>query len=168
MKDEEHHNLIIDVCIPPFLFIIFTPILFLFSVQNLLFSSYAVSLTVTYIYIFPTVDFFNECWINSLYLLDGLQLCKALQSLERYWEALEIINLTRKLVYKKLPVEKKEELQSIAARNSLTSKIDDHLLHQSFGPGVGGRVVFWYYFLKSKEKNGKIVPSICYFTGHSS
>ncbi|OAY46652.1 hypothetical protein MANES_06G016500v8 [Manihot esculenta] len=55
-----------------------------------------------------------------------IDLCKALQSLERYWEALEIINLTRKLVYKKLPVEKKEELQSIAAQISYRTTDPKH------------------------------------------
>ncbi|KAF2317273.1 hypothetical protein GH714_019262 [Hevea brasiliensis] len=55
-----------------------------------------------------------------------IDLCKALQSLQRYWEALEIINLTRKLVNKKLPLEKKEELQSIAAQISYKTTDPKH------------------------------------------
>ncbi|XP_065848859.1 uncharacterized protein [Euphorbia lathyris] len=47
-----------------------------------------------------------------------IDLCKALQSLERYWEGLEFINLIRRLAYKKLPVEMKEELQSLEAQMS--------------------------------------------------
>lgn len=47
-----------------------------------------------------------------------LQLCKALSSLRRYGEALEIINLTLRLAHTSLSAEKKEELRSLGARKS--------------------------------------------------
>ncbi|ESQ35030.1 hypothetical protein EUTSA_v10006758mg [Eutrema salsugineum] len=47
-----------------------------------------------------------------------VDLCKALASLQRYWEALEIVNLARRLDAKMLPVEKKKELQSLGAKIS--------------------------------------------------
>ncbi|KAF5728289.1 Tetratricopeptide repeat-containing protein putative isoform 1 [Tripterygium wilfordii] len=47
-----------------------------------------------------------------------IDLCKALASLQRYWEALEIINLTQKLAHNSLSVEKKQELQSLGAQIS--------------------------------------------------
>lgn len=47
-----------------------------------------------------------------------IDLCKSLYSLERYWEALELIDLVQKFAHKKLPVEMKEELQSLAAQMS--------------------------------------------------
>ncbi|XP_020867107.1 general transcription factor 3C polypeptide 3 isoform X2 [Arabidopsis lyrata subsp. lyrata] len=46
------------------------------------------------------------------------ELCKALASLQRYWEALEIVNLARRLDAKMLPVETKKELQSLGAKIS--------------------------------------------------
>ncbi|XP_050223397.1 uncharacterized protein LOC126673340 [Mercurialis annua] len=55
-----------------------------------------------------------------------IDLCKSLQSLERYWEALEIIDLTRRMAYKKLPVAKKEELQSLAAQISYKTTDPKH------------------------------------------
>ncbi|KAK7303705.1 hypothetical protein RJT34_14618 [Clitoria ternatea] len=45
-----------------------------------------------------------------------VQLCKALASLQRYWEALEIINLTLRLAHTSLSSEKKEELRSLGAQ----------------------------------------------------
>jgi general transcription factor 3C polypeptide 3 (transcription factor C subunit 4) len=45
-------------------------------------------------------------------------MCKALQSLQRYSEAMEIINLSQRLVADKLPGDKEEELQSLSARKS--------------------------------------------------
>lgn len=45
-------------------------------------------------------------------------LCKGLSSLKRYWEALEIINLTLKSGYNMLSVEKKEELRALGAEAS--------------------------------------------------
>ncbi|XP_010476925.1 PREDICTED: general transcription factor 3C polypeptide 3 [Camelina sativa] len=47
-----------------------------------------------------------------------VDLCKALASLQRYWEALEIVNLARRLDAKMLPVEIKKELQSLGAKIS--------------------------------------------------
>lgn len=47
-----------------------------------------------------------------------VDLCKAFASLQRYWEALEIVNLARRLDAKMLPVEKKKELQSLGAKIS--------------------------------------------------
>ncbi|CAH8252655.1 unnamed protein product [Arabidopsis lyrata] len=47
-----------------------------------------------------------------------VDLCKALASLQRYWEALEIVNLARRLDAKMLPVETKKELQSLGAKIS--------------------------------------------------
>lgn len=45
-----------------------------------------------------------------------LDLCKALASLRKYWEALDIINLTLRLAYNIMPIEKKEELRSLGAQ----------------------------------------------------
>lgn len=45
-----------------------------------------------------------------------LDLCKALASLQKYWEALDIINLTLRLAYNIMPIEKKEELRSLGAQ----------------------------------------------------
>ncbi|KAK9095770.1 hypothetical protein Sjap_021267 [Stephania japonica] len=45
-----------------------------------------------------------------------LNLCKALASLQRYWEALEVVNHILRLGYNSLSVEKKMELQSIGAQ----------------------------------------------------
>ncbi|XAR55675.1 hypothetical protein NMG60_11035825 [Bertholletia excelsa] len=45
-----------------------------------------------------------------------IDLCKSLASLQRYWEAVEVINLTLKLASNTLSVEKKEELQSLGAQ----------------------------------------------------
>ncbi|XP_052201303.1 uncharacterized protein LOC127807472 [Diospyros lotus] len=45
-----------------------------------------------------------------------IDLCKALASLQRYWEAMEVINLTLKLASKTLPIEKEEELRSLGAQ----------------------------------------------------
>ncbi|XP_010531166.1 PREDICTED: general transcription factor 3C polypeptide 3 [Tarenaya hassleriana] len=47
-----------------------------------------------------------------------VDLCKALTSLQKYWEALEIVNLARRLDAKMLPVDKKKELQSLGAQIS--------------------------------------------------
>ncbi|XP_021733713.1 general transcription factor 3C polypeptide 3-like [Chenopodium quinoa] len=46
-------------------------------------------------------------------------LCKALASLRRYSEALELIKLTLKITYKTLPAEKKEKFQSLGAQIAL-------------------------------------------------
>ncbi|MCL7043412.1 hypothetical protein MKW94_027674 [Papaver nudicaule] len=45
-----------------------------------------------------------------------LDLCKALASLQRYWEALEIINHSLKLADSAFPLEKKQELRSLGAQ----------------------------------------------------
>ncbi|XP_059449020.1 uncharacterized protein LOC132180277 isoform X2 [Corylus avellana] len=45
-----------------------------------------------------------------------IDLCKSLASLRRYWEALEIINLTLRLAHNMLSAEKKEELRSLGAQ----------------------------------------------------
>ncbi|OVA19138.1 Tetratricopeptide repeat-containing domain [Macleaya cordata] len=45
-----------------------------------------------------------------------LDLCKALGSLRRYWDALEIINHSLRLADNTLPLEKKEELRSLGAQ----------------------------------------------------
>ncbi|CAH8381300.1 unnamed protein product [Eruca vesicaria subsp. sativa] len=47
-----------------------------------------------------------------------VDLCKAFASLQRFWEALEIVNLARRLDAKLLPVEIKKELQSLGAKIS--------------------------------------------------
>ncbi|KAL3513257.1 hypothetical protein ACH5RR_025974 [Cinchona calisaya] len=44
-----------------------------------------------------------------------IDLCKGLSSLKRYWEALEIINLTLKLASNVLSVERKEEFRTLGA-----------------------------------------------------
>ncbi|OMO77504.1 General transcription factor 3C polypeptide [Corchorus olitorius] len=53
-----------------------------------------------------------------------IDLCKALASLQRYYEALEIIKLTLKSGYNILPVEKEEELRSLGARDKSSSGWD--------------------------------------------
>ncbi|KAI3678471.1 hypothetical protein L6452_37765 [Arctium lappa] len=45
-----------------------------------------------------------------------IDLCKGLVSVQRYWEALEIINLSLKLAHNTLTTEKKEELRSLGAQ----------------------------------------------------
>uniref|UniRef100_A0A2P2K8K4 Uncharacterized protein MANES_06G016500 n=1 Tax=Rhizophora mucronata TaxID=61149 RepID=A0A2P2K8K4_RHIMU len=55
-----------------------------------------------------------------------IDLCKALQSLQRYWEALQIIYLTRRLAYDRLHAEKKEELQSLEAQISYNTTDPKH------------------------------------------
>ncbi|KAG5520301.1 hypothetical protein RHGRI_033015 [Rhododendron griersonianum] len=45
-----------------------------------------------------------------------IDLCKSLASLKRYWEAIEVINLTLKLASNTLSVEKGEELRSLGAQ----------------------------------------------------
>eukprot|EP00257_Ricinus_communis_P016581 XP_015574791.1 general transcription factor 3C polypeptide 3 [Ricinus communis] len=70
----------------------------------------------------PLPDFLKDEEHHNLII----DLCKALQSLQRYWEALEIINLTRRLAYKNLPNEKKEELQSLAAQISYKTTDPKH------------------------------------------
>ncbi|XP_077231618.1 tetratricopeptide repeat (TPR)-containing protein [Tasmannia lanceolata] len=55
-----------------------------------------------------------------------LDLCKALASLRRYWEALEIINNTLRLGYNSLSVEKKEELRSLGAQISYNTTDPTH------------------------------------------
>ncbi|KAG9131854.1 hypothetical protein Leryth_016565 [Lithospermum erythrorhizon] len=45
-----------------------------------------------------------------------IDVCKALSSLQRYWEALEIINLTLKLASNTLSTEKKQELRTLGAQ----------------------------------------------------
>ncbi|KAL9661196.1 hypothetical protein QQ045_026018 [Rhodiola kirilowii] len=47
-----------------------------------------------------------------------IDLCKALRSSERYWEAQEIINLTLKLANNRLSSQKKEELRTLGAQTS--------------------------------------------------
>lgn len=47
-----------------------------------------------------------------------IDLCKALRSTERYWEAIEIINLTLKLASNKLSNQKKEELRTLGAQTA--------------------------------------------------
>jgi general transcription factor 3C polypeptide 3 (transcription factor C subunit 4) len=45
-----------------------------------------------------------------------IELCKSLASLQRYWEALEIISLSLKFGVNTLSAEKKEELRFLGAR----------------------------------------------------
>ncbi|KAI9383781.1 hypothetical protein POPTR_013G128900v4 [Populus trichocarpa] len=55
-----------------------------------------------------------------------IDLCKALQSLQRYSEALEIINLTLRLVSDKLPGDREEQLQSLLAQISFNATDPKH------------------------------------------
>ncbi|XP_059631065.1 uncharacterized protein LOC132273957 isoform X2 [Cornus florida] len=55
-----------------------------------------------------------------------IDLCKALAFSQRYWEALEIINLTLKLAYNTLVVEKKEELRSLGAQMAYNTTDPTH------------------------------------------
>ncbi|XP_029127156.1 general transcription factor 3C polypeptide 3 isoform X2 [Cajanus cajan] len=57
---------------------------------------------------------------------DEPQLCKALASLQRYWEALEIINLTLRLAHSSLSTEKKEELRSLGAQMAYNTTDPKH------------------------------------------
>ncbi|KAI4356966.1 hypothetical protein L6164_000943 [Bauhinia variegata] len=55
-----------------------------------------------------------------------IDLCKALASLQRYWEALEIINLTLRLAHNALSAEKKEELRSLGAQMAYNTTDPKH------------------------------------------
>ncbi|XP_061336470.1 uncharacterized protein LOC133283605 [Gastrolobium bilobum] len=55
-----------------------------------------------------------------------VDLCKALASLQRYWEALEIINLTLRLAHTTLSAEKKEELRSLGAQMAYNTTDPKH------------------------------------------
>ncbi|KAJ1389654.1 Tetratricopeptide-like helical domain superfamily [Sesbania bispinosa] len=55
-----------------------------------------------------------------------IDLCKALASLQRYWEALEIINLTLRLAHSSLSAEKKEELRSLGAQMAYNTTDPKH------------------------------------------
>ncbi|KAF7824751.1 general transcription factor 3C polypeptide 3 [Senna tora] len=55
-----------------------------------------------------------------------IDLCKALASLRRYWEALEIINLTLRLAHNALSTEKKEELRSLGAQMAYNTTDPKH------------------------------------------
>ncbi|KAL2329125.1 hypothetical protein Fmac_022552 [Flemingia macrophylla] len=55
-----------------------------------------------------------------------IDLCKALASLQRYWEALEIINLTLRLAHTCLSTEKKEELRSLGAHMAYNTTDPKH------------------------------------------
>ncbi|XP_010252329.1 PREDICTED: general transcription factor 3C polypeptide 3 isoform X2 [Nelumbo nucifera] len=55
-----------------------------------------------------------------------VDLCKALATLRRYWEALEIINHTLKLAYNMLSIEKKEELRSLGAQVAYNTRNPTH------------------------------------------
>ncbi|KAJ6878092.1 hypothetical protein NC651_030745 [Populus alba x Populus x berolinensis] len=64
--------------------------------------------------------------LPSDYSDDESLLCKALQSLQRYSEALEIINLTLRLVSDKLPGDREEQLQSLLAQISFNATDPKH------------------------------------------
>ncbi|THU53836.1 hypothetical protein C4D60_Mb10t18610 [Musa balbisiana] len=55
-----------------------------------------------------------------------LDLCKALVSVQRYWEALEIINHTLRLEYNTISTEKKEEFQSLGAHIAYSTRDPKH------------------------------------------
>ncbi|CAL0324315.1 unnamed protein product [Lupinus luteus] len=55
-----------------------------------------------------------------------IDLCKAIASLQRYWEALEIINLTLRLAPTSLSAEKKEELRSLGAQMAYNTTDPKH------------------------------------------
>ncbi|KAG4973670.1 hypothetical protein JHK87_030491 [Glycine soja] len=55
-----------------------------------------------------------------------IDLCKALASLQRYWEALEIINLFLRLAHTSLSTEKKEELRSLGAQMAYNTTDPKH------------------------------------------
>lgn len=55
-----------------------------------------------------------------------LNLCKSLASLQRYWEALEVINHTLRLGCNSLSVEKKEELRSLGAQIAYNTTDPSH------------------------------------------
>ncbi|KAK7341332.1 hypothetical protein VNO80_24258 [Phaseolus coccineus] len=55
-----------------------------------------------------------------------IDLCKALASLQRYWEALEIINLSLRLAGTSLSTDKKEELRSLGAQMAYSTTDPKH------------------------------------------
>ncbi|KAK7258072.1 hypothetical protein RIF29_32490 [Crotalaria pallida] len=55
-----------------------------------------------------------------------IDLCKALASLQRYWEALEIVNLTLRLAHSALSASKKEELRSLGAQMAYNATDPKH------------------------------------------
>jgi len=55
-----------------------------------------------------------------------IDLCKSLASLKRYWEAIEVINLTLKLTSNTLSVEKEEELRSLGAQIAYNTTDPSH------------------------------------------
>ncbi|XP_015952642.1 uncharacterized protein LOC107477182 [Arachis duranensis] len=55
-----------------------------------------------------------------------INLCKALASLQRYWEALEIINITLRLTHSALSADKKEELRSLGAQMAYNTTDPKH------------------------------------------
>ncbi|KAJ7961663.1 General transcription factor 3C polypeptide 3 [Quillaja saponaria] len=55
-----------------------------------------------------------------------LQLCKALASLQRYWEALEIVNLILRLGHNTLSDDRKEELRSLGAQMAFNTTDPKH------------------------------------------
>lgn len=70
----------------------------------------------------PLHDFLKDETHHDLII----DLCKALQSLQRYSEALEIINLTLRLVSDKLPGDREEQLQSLLAQISFNATDPKH------------------------------------------
>ncbi|XP_072950353.1 uncharacterized protein [Typha angustifolia] len=55
-----------------------------------------------------------------------LDLCKALASLRRYWETLEIINYTLKVAYNAVSNDQKEELRSLGAQIAYSTRDPKH------------------------------------------
>ncbi|KAI3834193.1 hypothetical protein MKW92_014463, partial [Papaver armeniacum] len=62
----------------------------------------------------------EEATMNIMFILD---LCKALESLRRYWEALEIINHSLSLADNILPLENREELRSLGAQIAFATAV---------------------------------------------
>ncbi|XP_030473262.2 uncharacterized protein LOC115690903 isoform X2 [Syzygium oleosum] len=60
----------------------------------------------------------QNIWKDEQHHLLILDLCKALASLKRYWDALEIIDLILRLAHNVLPLDKEEELRSLGAQIS--------------------------------------------------
>ncbi|RRT40538.1 hypothetical protein B296_00040016, partial [Ensete ventricosum] len=63
----------------------------------------------------PLPDLLKDVEHHQFILDVGTFLCKALVSVQRYWEALEIINHTLRLEYNTISTEKKEEFRSLGA-----------------------------------------------------
>ncbi|RWW62101.1 hypothetical protein BHE74_00030793 [Ensete ventricosum] len=74
----------------------------------------------------PLPDLLKDVEHHQFILDVGTFLCKALVSVQRYWEALEIINHTLRLEYNTISTEKKEEFRSLGAHIAYSTRDPKH------------------------------------------